>query len=139
MTINIGRRELLAMFGAAAAAWPLAGRAQQAATPVIGFLGGTSATAAKAPLIGLRQGLRQTGYIEGQNTHIAFRWADDRLDRFPELAAELVSLPVGVIAAIGTPAASAAISVTKTIPIVFASGSDPARLGLVARAYLKIA
>jgi putative ABC transport system substrate-binding protein len=125
------RREFILALGGVAA-WPLAARAQQPVTPVIGFLGGTSAGASKTNLTGFRQGLRQTGYIEGQNTHIAFRWADGRWDRFPELAAELASLPVAVIAAISTPAARAAISVTKTIPIVFASGADPVRLGLVA-------
>jgi putative ABC transport system substrate-binding protein len=81
---------------------------------------------------GFRHGLRQTGYVEGQNTHIAFRWAEGRFDRFPELAAELAALPVTVIAAFGAPAAQAAISATKTIPIVFISAADPVKLGLVA-------
>ena len=81
---------------------------------------------------GFRNGLRQTGYVEGQNVHIAFRWAEGRYDRFPELATELASLPVAVIAAFSAPAALAAISATKTIPIVFASSTDPVRLGIVA-------
>src|SRR6266446_10435231 len=102
------RREFITLLGGAAAAWPLAASGQQAAMPVIGFLGGASAGASKATLGGFRHGLRQTGYVEGQNTHIAFRWAEGRFDRFPELAAELAALPVTVIAAFGAPAAQAA-------------------------------
>jgi putative tryptophan/tyrosine transport system substrate-binding protein len=124
------RRHFLTMVGGAAA-WPLAARAQPA-MPVIGFLAGPSAGASKSTLSGFRQGLRQAGYVEGQNVHIAFRWAEGRYERFPELAAELVSLPVAVIAAIGSSAALAAISATKTIPIVFASSVDPVKIGLVA-------
>jgi ABC-type uncharacterized transport system substrate-binding protein len=124
------RREFITLLGGSAA-WPLAVSAQQA-MPVVGFLSGASAGASKANLSGFRQGLRQTGYVEGQNTHIAFRWADGRFDRFSELAAELASLPVAVIAAFGAPAAIAAISATKTTPIVFTSSGDPVKLGLVA-------
>ena len=126
------RRQFITLLGGAAVAWPLAARAQQGAIPVVGFLGAASAAVSKESLIGFRQGLRQTGYIEGQNTHIAFRWADDRWDRLPELAGELANLPVAVIVAPGTPAAKAAISVTRTVPIVFATGSDPVKLDLVA-------
>jgi putative ABC transport system substrate-binding protein len=124
------RRDVIALLGGAAAA-PLAARAQQA-MPVIGFLAGPSAGASRSPLAGFRQGLRQTGYIEGQNVHIAFRWAEGRYDRFPEMAAELAGLPVAVIAAFSPAAALAAISATKTIPIVFISSADPVKLGIVA-------
>jgi ABC-type uncharacterized transport system substrate-binding protein len=128
---GMGRREFVALLGGAAA-WPLAARAQQATMPVIGFLAGPSAGESRSTLGGFRIGLRQAGYVEGQNVHIAFRWAEGRYDRFPELATELARLPVAVIAAISAPAALAAISATKTIPIVFASSSDPVRLGIVA-------
>ena len=125
------RRKFITMVGGAAA-WPLVVKAQQAAVPVVGFLAGPTAGESKANLAGFRQGLRQAGYVEGQNVHIAFRWAEGRYDRFPGLAAELVGLPVNVIAAFGAPAAQAAISATRTIPIVFGSSTDPVRLGLVA-------
>src|SRR3954471_22207762 len=101
------RREFITLVGGAVA-WPTAGRAEQA-MPVTGFLAGPSAGASKSTLSGFRLGLRQAGYVEGQNVHIAFRWAEGRYDRFPELAAELVNLPVTVIAAIGASAALAAI------------------------------
>jgi putative ABC transport system substrate-binding protein len=126
------RREFITLLGGAGAAWPLVARAQQPAMPVIGFLAGPSAGESRSTLAGFRLGLRQAGYIEGQNVHIAFRWAEGRYDRFPELATELASLPVAVIAAISAPAALAAISATKTIPIVFASSADPVKLGIVA-------
>jgi putative ABC transport system substrate-binding protein len=129
---RLKRREFMTLLGGAVASWPPAARAQQPAMPVIGFLAGASAGASKATVGGFRQGLRQTSYVEGQNTHIAFRWADGRFDRFSELAAELASLPVAVIVAFGGPAAIAAISATKTIPIVFTSSADPVKLGLVA-------
>jgi ABC-type uncharacterized transport system substrate-binding protein len=127
----ITRRKFIALVGGTAA-WPLAARAQQPMTPVIGFLHGNSPGTSKANVGGFRQGLRQTGYIEGQNIDIAFRWAEGRFERFPTLAAELVDLRVSVIAAFGVPAAMAAMSATKTIPITFNSASDPVKLGLVA-------
>jgi len=127
----VNRRDFITLAGGAAAAWPLAARAQQPAMPVIGFLAGPSAGESRSNLAGFRQGLRQVGYVEGQNVHIAFRWAEGRYDRFPEMAAELVGLPVAVIVAFGGPAALAAIAATKTIPIVFSVAVDPVRLGLV--------
>jgi len=126
------RREFITLLGGAAATWPLAASAQQAAMPVIGFLAGPSAAESKSNLAGFRQGLRQVGYVEGQNVHIAFRWAEGRYDRFPEMAAELVGLPVAVIVAFGGPAAQTAIAATNKIPIVFSVAADPVKLGLVA-------
>src|SRR2546428_5567622 len=116
------RRDFVALLGAAAA-WPLAARAQR--MPVIGFLAGPSAGASRSTLAGFRQGLRQTGYVEGQNVHIAFRWAEGRYDRFPELAAELVGLPVAVIAAFFRPCGAGGNFGHQTIPIVFTSSTDP--------------
>ena|SRR2546426_7494566 len=114
-----------------AAAWPLAARGQQPAIPVIGFLNSAS-TEGYAPMVtAFSEGLKQTGYFEGQNVVIEFRWADGHYDRLPELAAELVRRQVVVIAAGGPPAALAAKAATSTIPIVFTSGTDPVELGLV--------
>jgi putative tryptophan/tyrosine transport system substrate-binding protein len=124
------RRDAIALLGAASA-WPLAARGQKTAMPVIGFLAGDSAGSSKANLGGFRQGLRQTGYVEGQNLQIAFRYAEGRFERFPELAAQLVSLPVDVVAAFGASAAQATVSATKTLPVVFSSSADPIKLGLV--------
>jgi putative tryptophan/tyrosine transport system substrate-binding protein len=114
-----------------AAAWPLAARGQQSAIPVIGFLNSAS-TEGYAPMVtAFSEGLKQTGYFEGQNVVIEFRWADGHYDRLPELAAELVRRQVVVIAAGGPPAALAAKAATSTIPIVFTSGTDPVELSLV--------
>src|SRR6266699_2733867 len=130
--IDLRRRQFITLIGGAAAAWPLAALAQQPAMPVIGYLNNGSPESDVPRLTGLRRGLSQTGYIEGRNLVIEYRWAGNQADRLPALAADLVQLREAVIVSPGLVATLAAKATTTSIPIVFNVGNDPVQFGLVA-------
>src|SRR5215475_3341093 len=132
MASHIGRRKFLATLGGAAAAWPLAVRAQQAAVPTVGYLYVATPEAHAGRVAAFRKGLSEAGYVEGRDVAIEYRWAHNEPARLPGLVADLISRPVTVIAAADLPSALAAKAASTTIPIIFETAADPVQVGLVA-------
>jgi putative tryptophan/tyrosine transport system substrate-binding protein len=129
----VRRREFITLLGSAAVTWPFVARAQQSAIPVVGFVSGRSPSSDAFLVEGFRRGLRENGFTEGQNVALEFRWADGRLDRLPAMAAELIERKVAVLFAGAAEVAAGALRVASAIvPVVFATGSDPVEIGLVA-------
>ena len=128
---DMRRREVITLLGGAAAAWPLAAQAQQAAMPVIGFLGSQSAETVADYLRAFRQGLKDAGYIEGETITVEYRWAEGQVDRLPDLVADLARRRVALLVSGGGPASMAAAQARISIPIIFMVAEDPVRLGLV--------